>query len=275
MTWAARAQGAAAAIRQRTGGPAPGVAIILGSGLGALADAIGADATIPYAEIPHFPHPAVEGHAGRLVVGGLEGRRVAALQGRAHYYEGYPMAQVVFPVRVMHALGARTLIVTNASGGLNPQFRAGDLMLITDHINFMGANPLIGPNEDALGPRFPDMSAPYDPALLDVARAAATGAGIELRTGVYIGVSGPSYETPAELRMMRRWGADAVGMSTVHEVIAARHCGMRVLGLSAITDMATGETAAPITHAEVMATARRIEPVFVRLVRAIVRMLSD
>jgi purine-nucleoside phosphorylase len=275
MSWAASAQEAAGAIRERAGGPAPSVAIILGSGLGALADVIAADAAIPYAEIPHVPRPAVEGHAGRLVVGGLEGRRVAALQGRAHFYEGYPIAQVVFPVRVMHALGARILLVTNAAGGLNPQFRAGDLMLIADHINFMGTNPLIGPNEDTLGPRFPDMSAPYDPALREIARAAATRAGIALRTGVYIGVSGPSYETPAELRMMRRWGADAVGMSTVHEVIAARHCGMRVLGISAITDMATGETAAPITHEEVMATARRIEPIFVRLVRAIVGMLPD
>jgi purine-nucleoside phosphorylase len=275
VTWAAKAQEAAGAIRARAGGVAPSVAIILGSGLGALADAIAADAAVSYAEIPHFPRPAVEGHAGRLVVGALEGCRVAALQGRAHFYEGYPMAQIVFPVRVMHALGARTLVVTNASGGLNPQFRAGDLMLIADHINFMGTNPLIGPNEDELGPRFPDMSAPYDPALIEVAERAAAGAGIAIRKGVYIGVSGPSYETPAELRMMRRWGADAVGMSTVHEVIAARHCGMRVLGLSAITDMATGETAAPISHEEVMATARRIEPTFVRLMRAIVRALPD
>lgn len=275
MTWAARAQEAAGAIRARAGGVAPSAAIILGSGLGALADGIAANAAIPYDEIPHFSRATVEGHAGRLVIGDLENRRVAALQGRVHFYEGYAMAQVVFPVRVMHALGARTLIVTNAAGGLNPHFRAGDLMLIADHINFMGTNPLIGPNEDALGPRFPDMSAPYDPALIEIARTAAAEEGIELHTGTYIGVSGPSYETPAELRMMRRWGADAVGMSTVHEVIAARHCGMRVLGLSAITDMATGETAAPITHEEVMATARRIEPVFVRLVRAIVRMLPD
>jgi len=195
------------------------------------------------------------------------------LQGRAHFYEGYPIAQVVFPVRVLHALGARTLILTNAAGALNPDFRAGDLMVITDHINFMGTNPLIGPNEDALGPRFPDMSAAYDPEFVNVADAAAISAGVALRKGIYIGVTGPSYETPAELRMMRRWGADAVGMSTVHEVITARHCGMRVLGISAIADMATGQAAAVVTHEEVIATMRRIEPAFVGLVRRIVNML--
>jgi purine-nucleoside phosphorylase len=281
MRWAAQAREAADVIRQRAerragAGPArqpPQAAIILGSGLGALADSVRAEAVIPYAEIPHFASPAVEGHAGRLVLGTLDGKRVVVLQGRAHYYEGHPMAQVVFPVRVLHALGARILIVTNAAGGLNPQFRAGDLMLITDHINFMGTNPLIGPNEDGLGPRFPDMSAPYDPDLIRIAEAAAAGARIPLRRGVYIGVSGPSYETPAELRMMARWGADAVGKSTVHEVITARHAGMRVLGISAITDMATGETAAPLTHEEVMATAKRVEPDFIRLVRLIVNML--
>jgi len=277
MTWAARAREAADAIRRRIDRK-PDVGIILGSGLGALADVMSADPrcaseAIPYEEIPHFPRPAVEGHAGRLVLGVLDGRPVAVMQGRAHLYEGFPMAQVVFPVRVLRALGARTLIITNAAGGLNPQFRAGDLMLITDHINFMGTNPLIGPNEDELGPRFPDMSAPYDAELIKVAEVVAVGAGIPLRKGIYIGVSGPSYETPAELRMMARWGADAVGMSTVHEVITARHSGMRVLGISAITDMATGETVVVISHEEVMATAKRIEPDFVQLLRVIVQML--
>ena len=277
MTWAARAREAADTIRRRIDRK-PDVGIILGSGLGALADVMSADPTcaseaIPYEEIPHFPRPRVEGHAGRLVLGALDGRPVAVMQGRAHFYEGFPMAQVIFPVRVLRALGAHTLIITNAAGGLNPQFRAGDLMLITDHINFMGTNPLIGPNEDELGPRFPDMSAPYDPDLIKVAEVVAVGAGIPLRKGIYIGVSGPSFETPAELRMMARWGADAVGMSTVHEVITARHCGMRVLGISAITDMATGETVAAVTHEEVMAVATRIAPDFVRLLRVIVQML--
>lgn len=277
MTWAARAREAADTIRRRIDRK-PDVGIILGSGLGALADVMSADPTcaseaIPYEEIPHFPRPRVEGHAGRLVLGALDGRPVAVMQGRAHFYEGFPMAQVIFPVRVLRALGAHTLIITNAAGGLNPQFRAGDLMLITDHINFMGTNPLIGPNEDELGPRFPDMSAPYDAELIKVAEVVAVGAGIPLRKGIYIGVSGPSFETPAELRMMARWGADAVGMSTVHEVITARHCGMRVLGISAITDMATGETVAAVTHEEVMAVATRIAPDFVRLLRVIVQML--
>lgn len=274
MNWAMRAREAAEVVRRRSGQVGrPDVAVILGSGLGALADAVSPEAVIPYDEIPHVPRPAVEGHAGRLVVGRLDGRSVVMMQGRAHYYEGHSMAVVVHPVRMLHALGARTLIVTNAAGGLNPRFRAGDLMLITDHINFMGTNPLIGPNEETLGPRFPDMSAPYDPALIAVAEAVAAQTRIDVRKGVYIGVSGPSFETPAELRMMVRFGGDAVGMSTVHEVIAARHAGMRVLGISAITDMATGETAAPVTHEEVMATAKRLEPDFVRLVRTIIRSL--
>lgn len=269
MSWAARAREAAAAIRRHSA-RRPEAGIILGSGLGALADAVRADASIPYGDIPHFPRTTVEGHAGRLLVGALAGRAVAVLSGRVHFYEGHPMAQVVFPVRVLHALGARTLIVTNAAGGLNREFSAGDLMVISDHINFMGTNPLIGPNEDDLGPRFPDMSAAYDPALIDLAEEAAAHLGIRLRKGVYLGVSGPSYETPAELRMMARWGGDAVGMSTVHEVIAARHCGMRVLGISAITDKATGDAVEPVTHEAVLEAAKRLEPVFVRLVTLIV-----
>lgn len=272
MTWAARAREAAAAISRRAN-RVPEIGIILGSGLGALAEDVGADASIPFTDIPHFPRAGVEGHAGRLVIGTLEGRSVVVMQGRAHFYEGYPMAGVVFPVRVFHALGAKTLIVTNAAGGLNGQWTAGDLMVISDHINFMGTNPLIGPNEEELGPRFPDMSAAYDPAFVALAEQAGLELGITLRKGVYVGVPGPSFETPAELRMLARWGADAVGMSTVHEVITARHAGMRVLGLSAITDMATGETVSTVTHEEVIATARRIEPDFVRLVRRLVAML--
>jgi len=249
------------------------VAIILGSGLGALADVVGAAVSMPFSEIPHFPPAGVEGHRGRLVVGTLEGRQVAVMQGRVHYYEGYPMPEVVFPVRALHAMGARILIVTNAAGGLNRHFRPGDLMVIADHINFMGSNPLIGPNEEELGPRFPDMSEAYDSALIELAEQAAIEMGVPLRKGVYVGVSGPSYETPAELRMLARWGADAVGMSTVHEVIAARHLGMRVLGISAIADLATGEQQAKVTHEQVLAVTRRLEPQFVNLMRRIVHRL--
>ena len=272
MTWAARAREAAGAIGRHTS-RTPDVGIILGSGLGALADVVRADAAISYAEIPHFPPVSVEGHAGRLLVGTLDGRSVAVMCGRAHFYEGYPMAQVVLPVRVLCTLGVRTLIVSNAAGGLNRDFSAGDLMVITDHINFMGTNPLIGPNESDLGPRFPDMSQAYDPALIALADVAAVRLGIPLRRGVYLGVTGPSYETPAELRMMARWGGDAVGMSTVHEVIVARHCGMRVLGFSAIADKATGDTPEKVTHEDVIAAVKRLEPNFVRLVRLIVNLL--
>ena len=250
---------------------APQVAIILGSGLGALAGEVRADAVVPYAEIPGFPRSTVEGHAGNLLVGRLEGRAVAVMQGRAHFYEGYSLADVVFPVRVIRALGARVLLVSNAAGGINRLWSSGDLMIIADHINFMGSNPLMGPNDPDLGPRFPDMSQVYDPDLIALAERAALAEGIAIRKGVYAGVHGPSYETPAELRMLRGWGADAVGMSTVPEVIAARHMGMRVLGITAITDMATGEQIKTVTHEDVMAVAREIEPKFIRLVKRIVR----
>ena len=250
---------------------APQVAIILGSGLGALAGEVRADAVVPYAEIPGFPRSTVEGHAGNLLVGQLEGRAVAVMQGRAHFYEGYSLADVVFPVRVIRALGARVLLVSNAAGGINRLWSSGDLMIIADHINFMGSNPLMGPNDPDLGPRFPDMSQAYDPDLIALAERAALAEGIAIRKGVYAGVHGPSYETPAELRMLRGWGADAVGMSTVPEVIAARHMGMRVLGITAITDMATGEQIKTVTHEDVMAVAREIEPKFIRVVKRIVR----
>ena len=261
---------AAAFVRGRTK-IAPKIAIILGSGLGALAEQIDADARIPYTEIPGFPHSTVQGHAGRLILGRLEGQPVVAMQGRVHFYEGYTLAEVVFPVRVMKALGAGVLLVSNAAGGINRQWHRGDLMIIADHINFMGSNPLYGPNDPEVGPRFPDMSQPYDPALIALAERAAVAEGIPIRKGVYIAVQGPSYETPAELRMMGRWGADAVGMSTAPEVIAARHMGMRVLGLTAVTDMATGEHVQPVTHEEVLATAKEIEPKFIRLVWRIVK----
>lgn len=261
---------AAAFVRQRTE-VKPQIGMILGSGLGALAREIDADATIPYAEIPNFPRSTVEGHSGQLVLGRLEGKPVVAMQGRVHFYEGYTLQQVVFPVRVMRALGAGVLLVSNAAGGINRQWYRGDLMIIADHINFFSSNPLIGPNDPDLGPRFPDMSQPYDPEFIALVERAATVEGITVRKGVYVGVHGPSYETPAELRMLGRWGADAVGMSTVPEVIAARHMGMRVLGITAITDMATGEQVQQVTHEEAMAVAKEVEPKFIRLVRRIVR----
>jgi len=269
-TWKERIDEAAAVVQGRSR-TRPALAIVLGSGLGALAEVVEREATIPYKEIPHFPRSTVEGHAGNLVMGTLEGKAVVVMQGRAHTYEGHEAAEVAFPVRVMHALGAGALLVSNATGGLNRQWGAGDLMVIADHINFMGRNPLIGPNEEDLGPRFPDMSAAYDRSLITLAERAALAEGIVLRRGVYVAVTGPNYETPAELRMLARWGADAVGMSTVPEVIAARHLGMRVLGLTAIADMATGEQAEVVTHESVLAVARELEPRFVRLVRRIVR----
>ncbi|MBM3450493.1 MAG: purine-nucleoside phosphorylase [Armatimonadetes bacterium] len=248
----------------------PTIGIVLGSGLGALAGEIAAAGTVPYADIPHFPRSTVAGHAGRLVLGTLSGKRVAALQGRAHFYEGYAMHEVVFPVRVLWALGCRTLIVSNAAGGLNPAFAAGDLMILTDHLNFQGTNPLIGLNDESLGPRFPDLGRPYDPDFVALARSAAAAEAMPIREGVYVAVTGPSYETHAELRMMRGVGGDAVGMSTAPEVIAARHLGMRVLGLSAIANVATGDQTTTVTHEEVLAASKALEPRFVRLVRRIV-----
>jgi len=264
---------AVSVVRRRTSLP-PQVAIILGSGLGALASEVSADTIIPYGEIPGFPRSTVEGHAGNFIVGRLEGKAVVAMQGRAHFYEGYSLADVVFPVRVMRALGARVLLVSNAAGGINRLWSSGDLMIIADHINFMGSNPLMGPNDPDLGPRFPDMSQAYEPELIALAERAALAEGIPIRKGVYAGVHGPSYETPAELRMLRVWGADAVGMSTVPEVIAARHMAMRVLGITAITDMATGEQVKMVTHEDVIAVARELEPKFIRLVKRIVKEMT-
>nr|MBO2470430.1 purine-nucleoside phosphorylase [Bacillota bacterium] len=260
---------AVAAIRERTD-HVPEIGLILGSGLGDLAEQI-ADATvIPYGEIPHFPVSTVAGHAGRLVIGHLEGKTVVAMQGRFHYYEGYSMAQVAFPVYVMKFLGAKVLIVTNAAGGMNKAFQPGDLMLVVDHLNFTGDNPLIGPNDDELGPRFPDLSRAYDPELIALAEQKARDLGIRVQKGVYAGISGPNYLPPAELVMLRRLGGDAVGMSTIPEVIAAAHCGLRVLGISCITDMAIGEELEPLTHEQVVAVAERTKPKFTALVRAVV-----
>lgn len=239
----------------------PVTGVVLGSGLGAFADRLARPAVVPYEEIPAFPISKVAGHAGRLVVGELETPGgpvvVATMQGRVHAYEGWPAEEVAFGARVLCALGVRTLLVTNAAGGINPAFGAGDLVRITDHLNLTGQNPLIGPNDERLGPRFPDMSAPYDPALGALLDEAARAAGVPLRQGVYAGVLGPSYETPAEIRMLRTLGADLVGMSTVHEVIAARHQGVRVAGLSVVTNLASGLGASHLTHQEVQETAGR------------------
>ncbi|WP_048602215.1 purine-nucleoside phosphorylase [Rubeoparvulum massiliense] len=247
----------------------PSVGLILGSGLGVLAEEIQNPVIIPYGEIPHFPVSTVEGHAGQLVIGELEGKNVIAMQGRFHYYEGYTQQEVTFPVYVMKALGVSHLFVTNACGGMNPHFAAGDLMIIADHINFTGNNPLIGPNHAELGVRFPDMSQAYDPSLRKLAKAVAKHEGIKVQEGVYAAISGPSYMTPAELIMLRHLGGDTVGMSTVPEVIVANHAGMKVLGISCITDMAIGEDLEPLTHEQVIAVANKTRPRFIRLVKSI------
>lgn len=260
---------AAEFIRAKAPG-APRVGLILGSGLGVLADEIESPVKVPYGEIPHFPISTVEGHAGRFVLGTLAGVPVCAMQGRFHYYEGYPMAKITFPVRVMKALGAARLLVTNAAGGANTAYAPGDLMLITDHLNLMGTNPLIGPNDAAAGPRFPDMSRAYSRELLALARETAKAEGLSLREGVYCAFTGPTYETPAEVRMARQLGADAVGMSTVPEVIVARHVGLEVLGISCITNMAAGILDQPLSHGEVIETTERVRATFLRFVKAVV-----
>jgi purine-nucleoside phosphorylase len=249
----------------------PQIAIVLGSGLGGLIDDVQVETSFPYEEIPEFPVSTVEGHAGQLALGRLAGKPVVIMQGRFHYYEGYPMSLVILPIRVMRALGATTLVVTNAAGGLNPDFSPGDVMLINDHINTMGTNPLIGPNEDAIGPRFPDMTHGYHPELRKLALVVAQREGIPLQQGVYVAWSGPSYETRAERRYLRIIGGDAVGMSTVPEVIAANHAGMRVLGLSAITNKATGDPdQEPDSHEVVVAMAQVAGEKLVRLVRNLI-----
>lgn len=259
---------AVAAIRKRSG-LAPQAAIILGTGLGGLAGEMTIETEIPYGDIPGFPLSTVETHAGRLLLGTLGGRKVVAMQGRFHRYEGYSLRQVTFPVRVLHALGAPVLIVSNACGGMNPLWAPGDLMLISDHINFLGDNPLIGPNDERLGPRFPDMSEPYDGALRALARAVALKNGIVLREGVYVAVTGPCLETRAEYRMLRGMGADVVGMSTVPEVIVAVQEGMKALGISIITDQCLPDALEPADITRIIAVAGKAEPALTRLVTGI------
>jgi purine-nucleoside phosphorylase len=266
---AARIAESVGAIRGRTQA-APGTGIILGTGLGGLAERIEVETSIPYGEIPHFPLSTVESHSGRLLFGTLGGKPVVAMQGRFHRYEGYTLQQVTFPVRVMRALGVDTLIVSNACGGMNPLWAPGELMLMADHINLLGESPLTGPNDDALGPRFPDMSQPYDHALQHLAREVALEQRIPLRSGVYVAVPGPNLETRAEYRMLRAMGADVVGMSTVPEVIVARHGGMRVLGISIITDACLPDALEEADIATIIATAGRAEPNLTRLVEGVV-----
>ena len=233
----------------------PSIGIILGSGLGALVDDMTDCFTIPYAEIPHFPRSTVAGHAGNLVLGKLGNQTVLAMQGRFHYYEGFSMKELTYPVYVLRGLGIETLLVTNAAGGINRTFAPGDLMLLTDHINLMGTNPLLGPNDERFGPRFPDLSEPYHPHLIAMAQRAADTLGIPCKQGVYLATTGPSYETAAEIRAFAALGADAVGMSTVPEVITANYLGMQVLGISCITNMATGIAETKHTHEEVVRIA--------------------
>lgn len=250
------------------------LAIILGTGLGRLAHEIEDTVSVPYQEIPHFPLSTVESHSGRLIFGVLEGTRVVAMQGRFHRYEGYTLQEVTFPVRVLKLLGAQVLIVSNACGGMNPLWSPGDLVLLDDHINLLGDNPLIGPNLDELGPRFPDMSEPYDRELQRLAEEAALAESIVLRRGVYVAVSGPNLETRAEYRMLRALGADVVGMSTVPEVIVARHMAMRVLGISIITDACLPDALEPASVERIIATAMSAEPKLTALIRAVVRRMS-
>lgn len=268
---------AADAVSQRTD-YTPRIGLVLGSGLNDLADAVVDADVVAVDDIPHWPTSTAPGHAGRLVIGALEEKPVLVLQGRAHYYEGYQMSQLALPVRVMQRLGVETIILTNAAGGLNPNFEAGDLMLIRDHLNFLGLagqNPLRGPNDDSIGPRFPDMTEPYDPQLRRLAHDVAKEQEITLREGVYAYVAGPSYETPAELRFLLTVGADAVGMSTVPSVVIARHGGMRVLGISTITNMATPdpEPGQETTHEEVLEVGRIVVPRLTSLIHGILRRL--
>ncbi len=262
-----------AAVRRRHPQP-PVLGLILGSGLGAFADSFQNKTVIPFHEIPYFPRSTVPGHSGNLILGDAEGVPAVALQGRVHLYEGYSISAVAYPARVLGVLGIRQLIVTNAAGGINTGFQPGDLMLINDHINLMGTNPLIGENIDELGVRFPDMSEAYDAVLRETAHRVAEGGQVSLREGVYLGLTGPSYETPAEIRMFRSLGADAVGMSTIPEVIVANHMGIRVLGISCITNMAAGILPQKLSHQEVMDTAEMVREKFTSLLRGIIPALA-
>ncbi len=268
----ARIADATSALRARgvTGADA---AIVLGSGLGAFADALADPVRVPYADIPHWPAAAVVGHAGVLVSGTVRGRRVIALAGRAHFYEGHPLVDVTFAMRVMGALGVPRVILTNAAGGINPRLATGALMLIDDHLNFLGSNPLIGRHDPALGPRFPDMTEIYSKRLRALATEAAAAAGIPLEHGIYVAVHGPSYETPAEIRAFRTLGADAVGMSTAPEAIVARQMGLEVLGISCISNPAAGVVDAPLNHDDVMAVTTRVRGQFIQLLESVIARL--
>ncbi|PYV92879.1 MAG: purine-nucleoside phosphorylase [Acidobacteria bacterium] len=250
------------------------LSVLLGSGLGDFADTLQARRSIPFSSIPYFPSPSVAGHSGRLVFGETEGVPICCLQGRVHYYENHDVRAVTFPVRVLGALGIKRLIVTNAAGGLNSNWKAGDLMLIRDHVSFFMPNPLLGLNLDIFGPRFPDMSECYSKTLRQLALECARRMRLKLRQGVYAGVSGPSYETPAEVRMLKKMGADAVGMSTVPEVIVARHMGMECLGISIIANLAAGISGTPLSHREVLETAQRIQPKLTKFLSSLFHAVS-
>jgi purine-nucleoside phosphorylase len=255
-------------------GKVPSAAMVLGSGLGAMAEELSDPMTFEYSEIPNFPVSKVEGHAGRLVVGELAGKTVAVMQGRVHYYEGWSAEELTLPMRAFGLWGIDKVIITNAAGGINPDFKAGDLMLITDHINYMGFNPLRGDNDDRFGPRFPDMSHAYDPQMQDLIVRAARELNVPLKAGVYVAVAGPSYETPAEIRMFGKVGADAVGMSTVPEAIVANHMGLKVGGISCISNLAAGISPTKLDHAEVKATADLVKEAFASLVRKTVELMD-
>ena len=268
-----RAEKAARMIRARANAEVS-VAIVLGSGLGAFADDLTDAVAIPFEEIPGFARSTVEGHAGRLVIGKTGEITVAAMQGRFHFYEGYSLEDVTFPIRVLKLLGVRTLVLTNAAGALNVEFAPGSLMVISDHINLLGANPLTGPNDDRFGPRFPDLTLVYAAELQNIVIEEAHAMGMEMRRGIYAALSGPSYETPAEIHMVRTLGADAVGMSTVPEAIVARHMEMQVIGISCITNLAAGVSNRPIDHSQVMAIGERVRGQFTELLRRVVKRLA-
>ena len=269
MDYYDKVQETAGWLKQRHGGP-PEVAIVLGSGLGAFAQALQEAVVCAYSDVPHWPASAVVGHAGQLAVGTIRGKRVAALSGRVHYYEGHDLRTVTFAVRALAAYGVKTVILTNAAGGINLSFKPGTLMLMDDHINLLGSNPLVGPNEERFGSRFPDMTEVYSTRLRNIAMDAAAALGQPLARGVYVAVHGPSYETPAEIRAFRTLGADAVGMSTVPEAIVARHMGLEVLGISCITNPAAGVLPQPLVHDEVMEVANRVRGEFSALLEAII-----
>ena len=273
MTYLEQVDDAVADVRRRAGGGVPDVAIVLGSGLGDFAGTLKDTVSIPYGDLPHWPASKVIGHDGRLVVGSLGGKRVAALSGRAHFYEGHDLRTVTFATRVIGRLGVKALILTNAAGGVNVQLTPGMLMVMDDHINLLGSNPLVGPNEDAFGSRFPDMTEVYSTRLRGLADLVARDQGLPIGHGIYVALHGPSYETPAEIRYLRAIGADAVGMSTVPEAIAARHMDIEVLGISCITNAAAGVLPQPLNHAEVMEVARQVKGAFAALLGGIIARL--